>query len=170
MQFVMRKINTRDFSVATHTTSREIKRRIALNLIRERQPISRADLARYMNVTRGVISVLVQELIAQGVICEGATGEPARGRKPTFLHIRTGDRFAVGVDVRFSKTYLMLCDLSGRELAIENYDTVFRSSDQSIADTMNGNYVLRVCGLCFELVSQTRNVRILVGILTTCAY
>ena len=121
----MRKINTRDFSVATRTTSREINRRIALNLIRERQPISRADLARYMHVTRGVVSVLVQELIGQGVICEGATGEPARGRKPTFLHIRTSDRFAIAVDVRFSKTYLMLCDLSGRELAIENYDTVF---------------------------------------------
>ena len=124
MQFVMRKINTRDFSVATRTTSREINRRIALNLIRERQPISRADLARYMHVTRGVVSVLVQELIGQGVICEGATGEPARGRKPTFLHIRTSDRFAIAVDVRFSKTYLMLCDLSGRELAIEAYDTI----------------------------------------------
>jgi len=125
MQFVMRKINTRDFSVATRSTSREINRRIVLNLIRERQPISRADLARCMNVTRGVVSVLVQELIAQGVICEGATGEPARGRKPTFLHIRTRDRFAIAVDVRFSKTHLMLCDLSGRELAIESYDTVF---------------------------------------------
>ena len=91
----MRKINTRDFSVATRTTSREINRRIALNLMRERQPISRADLARYMHVTRGVVSVLVQELIDQGVICEGATGEPARGRKPIFLHIRTRDRFAL---------------------------------------------------------------------------
>src|SRR5205085_11455973 len=121
----MRKINTRDFSIATRTTSREINRRIVLNLIRERQPISRADLARYMNVTRGVVGVLVQDLIAQRVICEGATGEPARGRKPTFLHIRTHDRLAIAVDVRFSKTYLMLCDLSGRQLAIETYDTVF---------------------------------------------
>ena len=121
----MRKINTRDFSIATRTTSREINRRIVLNLIRERQPISRADLARYMNVTRGVVGVLVQELIAEGVILEGATGEPARGRKPTFLHIRTHDRLAIAVDVRFSKTYLMLCDLSGRQLAIETYDTVF---------------------------------------------
>ena len=121
----MRKIDTRDFSVATRTTSREINRRTALNLIRERQPISRADLARYMHVTRGVVGVLVQELIGQGVICEEATGEPARGRKPTFLHIRTSDRFAIAVDVRFSKTYLMLCDLSGRELAIETYDTLF---------------------------------------------
>jgi predicted NBD/HSP70 family sugar kinase len=121
----MRKINTRDFSIATRTTSREINRRIALNLIREHQPISRADLARYMNLTRGVVSVLVQELIAQGVIYEGATGEAARGRKPTFLHIRTRDRLAIAVDVRFSKTYLMLCDLSGRQLAIETYNTVF---------------------------------------------
>jgi N-acetylglucosamine repressor len=121
----MRKINTRDFHVATRTTSREINRRIALNLIREHQPISRADLARRMSVTRGVVSVLVQELIGQGLIYEGATGQIARGRKPTFLHIRTQDRLAVAVDVRFSKTYLMLTDFSGRQLALETYDTIF---------------------------------------------
>ena len=121
----MRKINTRDFHIATRKTSRDINRHIALNLIREHQPISRADLARRMNMSRGVLSVLVQELIDQGTIYEGATGEAARGRKPTFLHIRTLDRLVVAVDVRFSKTYLMLCDFSGRQLAIETYDTVF---------------------------------------------
>ena len=121
----MRKINTRDFRVATRTTSRDINRRIALNVIREHQPISRADLARHLNITRGVVSTLVQELIAQGVIYEGATGEIARGRKPTFLHTRTHDRLAVAVDVRFSNTYLMLCDFSGRQLALEAHDTIF---------------------------------------------
>ena len=121
----MRKINTRDFNIATRTTARDINRRIALNVIRERQPISRADLARHMKMTRGVVSVLAQELITQGLIYEGATGEAARGRKPTFLHVRTKDRLAVAVDVRFSKTYLMLCDFSGRQLGIEIYDTVF---------------------------------------------
>ena len=121
----MRKINTRDFHVATRTTSRDINRRIALNLIREHQPISRADLARRMNVTRGVVSVLVQELINQKVIYEGATGEAMRGRKPTFLHIQTQNRLAIAVDVRFSRTYLMLCDFSGQQLALETYDTIF---------------------------------------------
>src|SRR5713226_5070890 len=120
----MREINTRDFNVATRTTSRDINRRIALNVIRERQPISRADLARHMNMTRGAVSVLVQELITQGLIYEGATGEAARGRKPTFLHIRTHDRLVVAVDVRFTRTFLMLCDFSGRQLAIENFETV----------------------------------------------
>lgn len=121
----MRKINTRDFQLATRSTSRDINRQIALNVIREHQPISRADLARHLNITRGVVSTLVQELIAQGVIYEGATGEAARGRKPTFLHIRTRDRLAIAVDVRFSKTYVMLCDFSGRELAHEAHDTIF---------------------------------------------
>lgn len=121
----MRKINTRDFHVATRSTSRDINRRIALNLIREHQPISRADLARRMSVTRGVASVLVQELIDQELIYEGATGEAARGRKPTFLHIRTQDRLAVAVDVRYSKTYLMLCDFAGKQHALEISDTIF---------------------------------------------
>src|SRR6185295_1456452 len=83
------------------------------------------DLARHLNMTRGAVSTLVQELIAQGVIYEGATGEAPRGRKPTFLHIRTRDRLAVAVDIRFSKTYLMVCDFSGRQVALETYDTVF---------------------------------------------
>src|SRR5260221_4897565 len=128
----MRKINTRDFHVATRTTSRDINRHIALNLIREHQPISRADLARGMKMTRGVVSVLAQELIAQELIYEGATGEAARGRKPTFLHIRTEDRLVVAVDIRFSKTYLMLSDFSGRQLALERYVTVC-----SIPDSVN---------------------------------
>jgi predicted NBD/HSP70 family sugar kinase len=121
----MRKIDTRDFRVATRSTSRDINRRIALNLIHDHQPISRAELARHMNVTRGVAGVLVQELIDQDLIYEGATGEAAFGRKPTLLHIKTHDRLAVAVDIRFSKTYVMICDLSGRQLALETYDTIF---------------------------------------------
>src|SRR5262245_46934784 len=124
----MRKINTRGFRVATGSTSRDTNRLIALNLIREHQPISRADLARRMNVTRGIVSVLVQELMDQDVIYEGVTGETKRGRKPTFLHIRTHDRLVIAVDVRFSKTYLMVCDFAGRQLALETYDTIFSPS------------------------------------------
>ncbi|HVG38141.1 MAG TPA: ROK family protein, partial [Pyrinomonadaceae bacterium] len=81
--------------------------------------------ARRMNVGRGVISVLVGELIADGLIYEGATGEAARGRKPTFLHIRTQDRIIVAVDLRFSRTSLLLTDFGGRQLDLEVFETVF---------------------------------------------
>jgi N-acetylglucosamine repressor len=125
----MRKINTNDFRIATRTTSRDINRRIALNLVREHQPLSRADLARRMKVTRGVVSVLVSELIAEGLIFEGATGEALRGRKPTFLRLRTQDRFVVAVDIRLSQTYLMLSDLGGRQIGLEVYPTVLSPAD-----------------------------------------
>ncbi len=147
----MRKINTTNFSIATRTTARDINRRIALNVIHERQPISRADLARHMKMTRGVVTVLVQELIEQQLIYEGATGEAARGRKPTFLHVRTQDRLAVAVDIRFTKTYLMLCDFSGRQLGIEIYDTVFSIPDfikdlaRRIKKMLKGQGVDTVC-------------------------
>jgi N-acetylglucosamine repressor len=120
----MRKINPHDFHVATRSTSRDINRRIALNLIREHQPISRADLARRMRVTRSIISVLVSELITEGLICEGATGETARGRKPTFLHVMTRDKLCVALDVRLSRTYMMLSDFSGHQLALEVFNTI----------------------------------------------
>jgi len=121
----MRKIDSKDFKVATRTTSREINRRIALNIIRENQPLSRADLARKMKITRGVAGTLVQELLDQRMILEGSTGDALRGRKPTFLHLRTHDRLVIAVDVRFSKTYLMLSDFAGQQLALEMFDTVF---------------------------------------------
>jgi len=112
----MRRIDPSRFRVATQGTSRDINRRIALNLVRAQQPISRADLARAMGVRRGTVSVIVNELLEQKLIFEGATGEAVRGRKPTFLYIETRRRCVVAVDVRASQTFLMLTDLVGKPL------------------------------------------------------
>jgi N-acetylglucosamine repressor len=114
----MRKINPHDFKVARRGTSREINRQIALNLIRAHQPISRADLARLMNVRRGVASLLVSELLAEELIFEGALGEAVgRGRRPTFLYIDSRQRCVVGVDIRASRTYIMITDLMGHQIS-----------------------------------------------------
>src|SRR6185503_13641491 len=115
----MRKINPHDFKVARRGTSREINRQIALNLIRAHQPISRADLARLMNVRRGVASLLVSELLSESLIFEGAVGETVgRGRRPPFLYIDSRQRCVVGVDIRASRTYILLMDLMGKQLGV----------------------------------------------------
>src|SRR5687767_1194709 len=117
----MRKINPHDFTVARRGTSREINRQIALNLIRAHQPISRADLARLMSVRRGVASLLVSELLSESLIFEGAVGEAVgRGRRPTFLYIDSRQRCVVGVDIRASRTYILLTDLMGKQLGVVN--------------------------------------------------
>jgi predicted NBD/HSP70 family sugar kinase len=120
----MKRVNPSRFSVATRGTGREINRSILLNLIRAHQPISRADLARLMGVRRGVVSLLVNDLLKEGLVVEGATGETLRGRKPTFLYIDSRRRAVVAVDVRASRTFIQLTDLLGKAVAgIVNFAT-----------------------------------------------
>ena len=121
----VRKIDTRDFRRATRSTSRQINRQILLNLVREHQPISRADLARRMTLGRGVVTTLVNELLEEGVLYEGALVELPRGRRPKMLHVETRDRLVVAIDLRFSRTDVLLADLSGQQIALERFTTRF---------------------------------------------
>jgi hypothetical protein len=121
----LRKINVRDFKRATRSTSREINRQIALNLVHEHQPISRADLARMMGIRRGMATGLVNELLEERLIYEGEAGESSRGRKPTLLYVRTHDRLAIAIDIRFSRTHIMLADFAGSEIAVEAFPTIY---------------------------------------------
>jgi N-acetylglucosamine repressor len=112
----MRRINLDTFRIARRGTSREINRQIALNLVRAKQPISRADLARLMGLRRGAVSVLVSELLHSGLVFEGAKGESKRGRKPMHLYIETRRRCALAVDVSASRTSILVTDLLGQPL------------------------------------------------------
>src|SRR4029079_11904570 len=115
----MRKINPHDFKVARRGTSREINRQIALNLIRAHQPVPCAYPARRMSVRRDVASLLVSELREERLIFEGAVGESVgRGRRPTFLFIDSRQRCVVGVDIRATRTYILVTDLMGRQLGV----------------------------------------------------
>jgi N-acetylglucosamine repressor len=125
----LRKLNTLAFTVAGRATSRQINRGIALNLVRVHQPISRADLARRMNTTRGAVGLLVDQLIAEGLIYEGATGSAPRGRKPVFLFVRTNDRLAAAADIRASRVEAMLADFGGRCIALETFEPAYDPSE-----------------------------------------
>ena len=96
----MRKINLSDFQIAKSETARDINRRIILNLIRTRQPISRADLARFTGLQRSTVSLITEQLIEEQWISEGALGHLPRGRKPRFLHLNNERAGIIGVNVR----------------------------------------------------------------------
>ncbi len=120
----MRRIDPQSFVRATRLTTRHINRQIVLNLVREHQPISRADLARKMRLARGRMTQIVSELVAQGEIYIGPTMQTARGRRPEMLFVRTRDRLVMAVDVRLSRTFLMLGDFAGSPIALESFETV----------------------------------------------
>lgn len=112
----MRRISTTAFRIARRGTSREINRQIALNLVRSKQPISRADLARLMGVRRGAISRLVKDLLRAKQVFEGPKGESKRGRKPRHLYIETRRRCALAVDISASRTLMLVTDPLGHPL------------------------------------------------------
>lgn len=130
----MRKINQKNFHIARRGTSREINTRIALDLVRTRQPISRADLARLMNMHRASISLIVNELLEEGLIVEGGIGESQRGRKPTFLYINSREQCVVGVDIRYTRTYMMVTDLLGKQLVDITSFPTHRDPEQQVAE------------------------------------
>jgi predicted NBD/HSP70 family sugar kinase len=108
--------------IASSEAIRNVNRRIVLNLIRTRHPISRADLARVSGMQRSTISLIVEELIAENWVIEGPTGRLPRGRRPTFLHLNE-NRVIVGVDIRPTQTTVALADVNGNFTAQETFVT-----------------------------------------------
>ena len=104
-------IELKGMQTASSEVVRDINRRIVLNLIRTRQPISRADLARASGMQRSTISLIVEELIEEHWVLEGPTGRLPRGRRPTFLRLND-DRVIIGVDIRPTQITVALADVN----------------------------------------------------------
>lgn len=113
----MKRLHARLLDIAKRGTPQAINRQVVLNLLRAHQPISRAELARRLGMQRAALGRIVGELIAKGLVREGAAGAAERGRKPTLLHLDSRGRCCVAVDVRVTRTFLVLTDLVGNELS-----------------------------------------------------
>lgn len=125
----MRKIDLTSFNIATSDTVRDINRRIILDLIRTRQPVSRADLARLSGLQRSTISVITDQLVEERWVAEGAFGHLPRGRKPRFLHLNVERAGIIGINVRPTETTIALADFNARFIAEETYPTLADSDD-----------------------------------------
>jgi predicted NBD/HSP70 family sugar kinase len=130
--------------VASSEVVRDINRGIVLNLIRTRQPISRADLARLSGLQRSTISLIVEQLIREQWVREGPTGRLPRGRRPTFLRLND-DRVIIGVDVRPTQTIVALADANGKFTSQEVMPTP-QEPKQAIAAITES--IKRIAGAC----------------------
>jgi predicted NBD/HSP70 family sugar kinase len=109
--------------IARPNTIRGINKQIVLNYVRDRAPISRAEIARETALQRSTVSAIVDDLQDAGLIEEIGTGDSTGGRKPTLLRIRTGVPAAVGVDVTPGRTTVAAADLSGQIIKRETFAT-----------------------------------------------
>ncbi|WP_419804729.1 ROK family protein [Terriglobus sp.] len=101
---------------ASSELARDINRDIVLELLRRRQPIARVDLARLSGLQRSTVSLIVEQLLRERWIVEGATVRTARGRRPTMLSLNA-DLVMLVADVRPSHAVCAVVDLNGHFLA-----------------------------------------------------
>ena len=118
----MRRINLKKANVARADTIRYINRQIVLNYIREKEPISRADISHETALQRSTVSLIVDELKTRGLIYE-VEGESRGGRPPTLLRLRAAGCTAIAVDVSTAQTTVGVSDFVGRVVERESFAT-----------------------------------------------
>lgn len=93
---------------------RDINQTIFLHLIRERQPISRADIAKYTGLRAGTVSAIVNRLIKNNFVYEGTEGPSSGGRPPKHLFINAESIYVLAIDIGVSDTLFAVSDFNGR--------------------------------------------------------
>lgn len=126
----MRRLDLKKAQAARLNTIRDINRQIVLNYVREREPISRAEIARETALQRSTISTIVEGLKSEGLIEEIGEGESTGGRRPTMLRLRMAGPIAIGVAIRPTRTIVATSNLAGRVLEQEEF---FTDPDPEIA-------------------------------------
>lgn len=121
----MKRINLQKAKaqIARPTTIRDINRQIVLNYVRDRSPISRAEIARETELHRSTVSVIVDDLQSTGLIEEIGAGNSTGGRKPTLYNLKTDIPVAIGIDVTPRTTTIAIADLAGKVLEKETFST-----------------------------------------------
>jgi predicted NBD/HSP70 family sugar kinase len=118
-----RRIDLKRIHTAHFGTMRAINRQIVLNYVRDRGPISRAEIARRTSLQRSTISEIVDSLLGEGLIEEVGAGASTGGRCPKLLALRASGAAAVGIDVAPTHTTVATCDLAGSVLEREVFET-----------------------------------------------
>jgi predicted NBD/HSP70 family sugar kinase len=112
----MGRVDLNAIESASSETARHINREIVLQLIHARQPISRAELARVSGLQRSTVSQIIEQLIRERWIREGAIAQLPRGRRPTML-VLNDDLVVLAADIHPRQVTVAMLDLNGRLLS-----------------------------------------------------
>ncbi len=108
---------------ATPSSVRAVNRSIMLELIRRRQPISRAELARLTGVFRSSVSDIVDELVDENLVSEERSTRSQPGRVPMSLRLNDSEYCVLGLNIRPAYSQLAYAGLSGRILSTLKFET-----------------------------------------------
>jgi len=117
---------------ATHQQTKEHNRNLVLKNIFERDPISRAEIARITGLTRATVSEIVAELIEEGLVKEIGTGESIGGKAPILLGLVADSRYLIGLYLGEDQFFGSIINLRGEIKDTIEMPIINQSGDQAL--------------------------------------
>lgn len=100
-----------------------------LHTIRDRQPVSRTDLAKETGLRAGTVSVVVNRLIKAGFIYEAEEAPSKGGRRAVYLEVNAEKAYAIAVSIGVTRTVFVVSDFNGRVLSQNSLPTSKRPKE-----------------------------------------
>lgn len=124
-QISTRKPNLSNIKTAGPDLLRLVNRRVLLNIVSDRQPISRADIAKLSGLNKATVSSITSALLKDKFVIEEGAGKttPIGGKPPTPLRLNEMRFGLFGLDIRADETILALSDFQSRLVARKSYET-----------------------------------------------
>jgi glucokinase-like ROK family protein len=129
----------------------------ALRLIWREREISRAEIARRLDLARSTVSEIVGVILETELVAEVGPGPSSGGRRPIVLQFRDDACCIIGVELGATHVAVALTDLRGRVLAWEHRDHPVRSDPEGTRALL-----IELCDGC--LSARRQKDRRLVGI------
>jgi predicted NBD/HSP70 family sugar kinase len=125
---------------------RPYNRRIVLEIIRLKGPISRAAIARDIALSPQTVSNIIRELEESGLLLTSRESGGRRGQPATMLAINPAGAYAIGLQLTPARVRAMLVDLAGEEVG----------ACERVLATLEPDVVF---GLMTDLVTELRTLR-----------
>jgi len=138
---------------------RNINRSMILNLIRVKQPVSRATIARVTHLNKSTVSSIVTDLLEEDLIFEQKTSNPSVGRNPLNLSLKLGKHFIGAISIDASLTRFAVTDIDGSVLGTSSIKSQLQ----------NPKEFLGICSKELDSLTQKLNINSLEGIGITIA-
>ncbi len=132
---------------------RNINRAAILNLIRERQPISRVSISKITKLNKSTVSSIVSELLENDYLFEELVADSNVGRNALQLRLKVG-RYHVGA-INFDTKVIRVAvvDISGKVISRDEFIPVGNSPTEYVADALK----------CLKKLQKNQNITELEG-------
>lgn len=99
----------------------DINSKLILTHIINDGPISRATLAKKLDLTRATVSIIVQELINKHLVIESGNNNTSRGRNPILLTFNSYCGYVITIDLEEEYVTITRCYLKAEDFKIPSY-------------------------------------------------